>query len=169
MAKGNPSVLHFLFARPELTTPIWKGFAANPTPFLARSHLKAFLGFANDQLRGLLNQRTRDVTRPALEQQHGYDTKYAMHLIRLYGEGKELMETGRITLPRPDAELLVSIRHGKYKLHELEHLAKQLEQEALTAQEHSPLPDKVDRKEVSRRVTQAYLSHWELRRLGSNS
>jgi hypothetical protein len=157
-------VLHFLFSKPEFKTPVWEEFASNPEPFLAKSHLKAFLGFANDQLRRLLNQRAKDVNRPFLEEKHGYDTKYAMHLIRLFGEAKEFMECGRITLPRPNSDELIAIRHGKYKLHQIEELAKQLEQEALAAQDHSPLPEKANRKEISGRVARAYLTHWEQRR-----
>jgi predicted nucleotidyltransferase len=163
-AKGNPSVLHFLFAKAEFETAVWEEFAADIEPFLAKTHLEAFLGYANDQLRRLLNQRAKDVNRPDLEELHGYDTKYAMHVIRLYSEAKELMERGWITLPHPRAEELIAIRHGKYKLHELEQLARQLEQEAVAAREHSPLPEKVNRAEISHRVTRAYLSHWELRR-----
>jgi len=162
-AKGNPSVLHFLFARPEFETPGWHEFAQDPVPFLARTHVKSFLGFANDQLRRLLNQRSKDVNRPALVEEHGYDTKYAMHLIRLYGEARELMEFGRITLPRPDADHLIAIRNGRYTLTELRELAEQLEQEAIRASERSALPERVNRAEISSRVTRACLSHWEKR------
>jgi uncharacterized protein len=165
LAKGNPSVLHFLFARTEYQTAAWKEFASDPTPFLARTHVKAFLGFANDQLRRLVNQRAKDVNRPELVERHGYDTKYAMHLIRLYGEARELMETGRITLPRPDAKELVAIRHGKYSLAELRELAARKEAEALAAAKQSALPDKVNAVEVSRRVARAYAMHWEARGL----
>ncbi len=160
MAKGNPSVLHFLFARPEFQTPVWEEFARDPTPFLARTHVKSFLGFANDQLRRLLNQRSKDVNRPDLERQHGYDTKYAMHSIRLYGEAQELMEHGRISLPRPDADHLVAIRHGKFTLGQIQEMAQDLERASLAASQRSGLPDKVNRKEISRRVAHAYKAHW---------
>lgn len=160
-AKGNPSMLHFLFARPEFSTPVWEVFARDPAPFLARTHVKSFLGFANDQLRRLLNQRSKDVNRPGLVEAHGYDTKYAMHLIRLYGEARELMEHGRISLPRPDASHLIAIRTGRYTLSEIREMAAQLEREALDASHRSALPERVNRKEISRRVTRAYLEHWK--------
>jgi len=163
-AKGNPSVLHFLFAKAEWKLRVWENFAFDPAPFLAKSHIKAFLGFANDQLRQLLNKKSRDVNRTKLAEKYGYDTKFAMHLIRLYGEGRELMEHGRITLPRPDADFLVSIRHGKFKLNEIEQLAQEMEQAALAASQRSSLPERVDRTEISRRIVRAYLDHWEWRR-----
>jgi uncharacterized protein len=163
LAKGNPSVLHFLFAQSEFSAPVWERFALPAEPFLAKSHLEAFLGFADSQLRRLLNQCAKDVNRPALESQFGYDTKFAMHMIRLYGEAQELMEEGRISLPRPNASELVAIRHGKYTLSEIKQLAEQLKHEAEMAQKDSPLPDQIDRAEISRRLTEAYQSHWKSR------
>jgi hypothetical protein len=37
-----------------------------------------------------------------------------MHVIRLLSEGIELMRSGTITLPRPEKELLITIRTGQY-------------------------------------------------------
>ena len=39
-----------------------------------------------------------------------------MHVIRLFNEGIELMRSGTITLPRPEKELLITIRTGNYGL-----------------------------------------------------
>ncbi len=83
-----------------------------------------------------------------------------MHVIRLYGEAKELMEHGRITLPRPNRDELIEIRKGKYSLAEIRDLGAQLESEALAAQAISPLPDKVDRDGISRLLTDAHLQFW---------
>jgi uncharacterized protein len=83
-----------------------------------------------------------------------------MHVIRLYGEAKELMEHGRITLPRPNRDELVEIRRGKYSLSEIRQLGAQLESEALAAQASSPLPDRVDRDAISRLLADAHLRFW---------
>jgi uncharacterized protein len=61
----------------------------------------------------------RNKSRADLEARYGYDTKHAMHLVRLLSEGKELLLTGNITLPRPDARELLEIRNGKYTYDEL--------------------------------------------------
>ena len=84
-----------------------------------------------------------------------------MHIIRLLDEGRELMETGRITLPRPNAEFLKEIRQGKMKLYDIEKLADELQVKAKEAQEKSDLPETPDRKEISKRVATAYLMRWE--------
>ena len=160
-AKGNPSALHFLFAPLEFTTHIWQLVTAQPQLFLAKGHLKPFLGFADDQMKRLLGQKgQKNIHRAELERLHGYDTKYAMHVIRLYGEAKELMEKGQITLPRPNRDELIRIRNGKYSLTEVQELGRKLESDALAAQERSPLPDTVDRDAISRLLTDVHLQLW---------
>jgi hypothetical protein len=46
--------------------------------------------------------------------EHGYDTKYAMHALRLGAQGVELLTTGRIALPapEPDRSFLRAIRRS---------------------------------------------------------
>ena len=161
-AKGNPSALHFLFAPLEFTTETWRRVAARPEVFLAKGHVKPFLGFADDQMKRLLGQKgQKNIHRAELEEKQGYDTKYAMHVIRLYGEAKELMKNGRITLPRPNRDELIAIRKRKYSLAEIQELGRQLESEALTAQNSSPLPDRVDRDAISGLLTDVHLGLWE--------
>jgi len=160
-ARGNPSALHFLFAPLEFKTDTWQRVAARPELFLAKSHVKPFLGFADDQMKRLLGEKgQKNIHRAELEKIHGYDTKYAMHVIRLYGEAKELMEYGRITLPRPNRDELIEIRKGRYSLAEIQELGRELESEALAAQASSPLPDKVDRDAISSLITDVQLQLW---------
>jgi predicted nucleotidyltransferase len=165
--KGNPSVLHFLFAHPQtwhnqwLTSRAWETITSNASKFIAKSHLGAFFGYANAQLQRLYNGRgPKNVSRPFLEDQYGYDTKYAMHIIRLLDEARELMEEGKITLPRPNAEFLKSIRRGEIKLYEIEKLADDLQQKAKEAEAKSQLPANPDRKEVSKLVAKVYQTVW---------
>jgi hypothetical protein len=44
----------------------------------------------------------------------GSDLKAMYHAVRLCGEMNELLSTGHISYPRPDAELLLAIRSGAY-------------------------------------------------------
>lgn len=159
--KGNPSVLHFLFAKPDFQHLLWCKISLQREKFLAKSHIGSFLGYANAQMSRLLNQRgQKNCHRPFLEEQHGYDTKYAMHITRLLHEAKELMQEGKITLPRPEKELLIDIRKGRYKLHELVEMNNQLEIEALAAKEKSGLADRVDREAISDLIAGTYLEYW---------
>jgi predicted nucleotidyltransferase len=48
----------------------------------------------------------RNPARAELERTHGYDTKHAMHLIRLMRMGLEVLKTGELRVRRDDAEQL---------------------------------------------------------------
>jgi len=160
-AKGNPSALHFVFAKEQFSTGWWQQVREKRDIFACRKHLNPFIKFADDQMDRLLGRKgQKNIHRAELEKTHGFDTKYAMHVIRLYLEGKEYMETGTITLPNPYVNLLVDIRIGKYKLSEVEAMGKQLQIETYSAQNNSPLPDKVDLEAVTKLITGVYLDFW---------
>ncbi len=63
--------------------------------------------------------KNRNPARAKLEAKYKYDTKMALHCFRLMSEGEELLNKGTITFPRPDGELLLEIKNGKYKYNEL--------------------------------------------------
>lgn len=160
-AKGNPSALHFVFAKEQFSTRWWATIQENRRVFAARTHLNPFIKFADDQMDRLMGRKgQKNIHRAELEQAHGYDTKYAMHVIRLYLEGKEYIQIGEITLPNPRVDLLVDIRKGKYKLPEIEKMGSELQKEAYVAQENSPLPESVDLAAVSKLITGVYLDFW---------
>jgi predicted nucleotidyltransferase len=101
-AKGNPTALHFLFARNYATkSTVWEAVVSNRDVFLSRQAASQFRGFADAQLRRLQGIGTgKKGQRHELIGEHGYDIKAAMHVIRLLNEGIELMRHGLITLPR---------------------------------------------------------------------
>jgi hypothetical protein len=56
--------------------------------------------------------RSRNPARAELERRYGYDTKHAMHLIRLLRMAVEILSTGEVVVRRPDAEDLRAVRRG---------------------------------------------------------
>jgi predicted nucleotidyltransferase len=63
--------------------------------------------------------KERNPARAKLEAAHGYDTKHALHLVRLLRMGHEILTTGKVIVRRPDAEELLAIRNGCYTYDEL--------------------------------------------------
>ncbi len=166
MAKGNPTALHFLMA-PNLTGrgDPWDTFIRpKRSLFAAKLAASKFRGFADSQLRRLKGLGTgKHGQRPEYIGKHGYDTKAAMHIIRLLNEGIEFMRSGVITLPRPEPErsLLVSIRTGEFgPLEKVLQLAEQKYQELKDAESASGLPEIVDRTKISQLVAQTYLKYY---------
>jgi len=162
-AKGNPTALHFLFAQNQLPrAERWEAVRARREVFLSRMAAKQFRGFADAQVRRLQGIGTgKKGQRHELIGEHGYDVKAAMHVIRLLGEGIELMEAATITLPRPEKDLLVTIRTGRYgSLERVLQLAQAMFAELEQAEAKSKLPEGVDRGAVSRLVSEIYLREW---------
>lgn len=84
--------------------------------------------------------KERNPKRKASEEKIGFDGKYASHLFRLMTEGKELLLTGNITFPLPNAEWLLSIKNGAYTFEQILEMAKTMEQEFEQWYAESPLP-----------------------------
>jgi uncharacterized protein len=163
-AKGNPTALHFLFSRnyaPKAEP--WVEVLKSRDLFLSRQAALQFRGFAEAQVRRLQGIGTgKKGQRHELIGVHGYDIKAAMHVIRLLNEGIELMRSGTITLPRPEKELLITIRTGNYgSLERVLSLANTLFFELKEAETKSGLPEKVNRTRISALVSETYLRFWD--------
>lgn len=72
-------------------------------------------------------KKNRNEYRSELEEQFGYDTKHAAHLVRLLRMGAEALETGKLAVFRPDAQELLSIRHGAWTYDEVVEYAEHMD------------------------------------------
>lgn len=72
-------------------------------------------------------RKNRNVARGELEEKFGYDTKHAMHLVRLLRMGAEALETGVLNVKRPDAEELLAIRNGAWTYEEVVEYAEHMD------------------------------------------
>ena len=102
-AQGNPSVLILLWLPSYLTRlPLGDDLLAIRSAFFSRSAGERFMGYLTSQKLALKGERTKKVSRPDLVEKYGYDTKFAMHALRLGYEGIEYMTERRLTLPTPE-------------------------------------------------------------------
>jgi len=107
---------------------------------------------------------TRNEARAALETQWGYDTKHAMHLVRLMRMCREILERGEVVVKRPDAAELLEIRAGAWSYEKLIEWAD-VEDKALEAvAASSPLPKSPDRKDVEGLCVDVVMGFHGLRR-----
>jgi uncharacterized protein len=165
--KGNPTALHFLFSSNVVSSPVWEEFLRHKKVFLAQTCLPQFLGFADDQLKRMAGRKGRGKKgqRPEFETMYGYDVKAAMHTLRLLYECKELMTEGTITLPRPEKDLLVRVRTGKFSMDRIVAMAGELFEACERAKENSTLPKKVDRSAASKLVADSYRTFWDMNQI----
>lgn len=89
-------------------------------------------------------KQNRNSARSELEELHSYDTKHAMHLVRLMRIGKEALSTGQILVKRPDAAELLEIRAGKLTYNELIQYADDMQNDINELYKYTALPRSVD-------------------------
>lgn len=164
-AKGNPTALTFLFA--PYTRALWWSFREDiRKAVVCKLAARQFIGFVDGQMGRLLGTKGagKHGQRPELIENFGYDTKAAMHAVRLMGEAAELMRTGYITFPRPQEErqTLIDVRLGKYSLDKISCFVSALRQVLDYEIEQSFLPERADRTALNTLVSKMYLEHWGL-------
>ena len=165
---GNPTVLLLLFAPKRMCsirTTEGEELQALAPCFAAKTVAMPFLGYLQAQRQRLNGERGGRALRKPWVREHpqsGYDTKYAMHMVRLGYQGVELLETGRITLPMPEParSLVMSIRHGEVELNDVLTRARELEERIADLKELSPLPERPDKDQIEGWMVRTYLAKW---------
>lgn len=115
-AQGNPSVIILLWLPEHITkTTLGADLVSLREAFISRSSGARFLGYLVAQKLKMKGERAHTVKRPELIAKYGYDTKFAMHALRLGYEGIEMLTHGRLTLPvsEPNLTTLRGVRSGQ--------------------------------------------------------
>ena len=162
---GNPTVLLLLFVPDEevvFRNDTGAELVSNAHRFVSRLSADRFLGYLQGQKAAMTGQTGAHTNRPELVAVHGYDTKYAMHALRLGLQGVELLSTGRITLPvpEPDREYLRSIRRGEQPLAEVVEAVTAAEARLIELRDSPAIPDQPDRRWADEWLHRSYLSFW---------
>ena len=164
--KGHPTILLLLFVPPELTiveTELGRDLRELRPALLSRRAGRGYLGYLSGQKERLLGTRgQKRVNRPELVEEHGFDTKYAMHAARLGYQGLELLQTGRLTLPMPEPERsrVMAIRTGERPFEEALAEIDEVERRLAAALERTALPAEPDRAAVDSFLVNAYRRAW---------
>ncbi|GAB3749480.1 nucleotidyltransferase domain-containing protein [Nocardiopsis nanhaiensis] len=163
---GNPTVLLPLFVpEGEIVTLTAAGadLRENAHRFLSRKAGERFLGYLRaqrDRMEGV--RGGKHTNRPELVAQHGFDTKFAYHMVRLGLQGVELLETGRLTLPmpEPDRGWLLALRRGEHSRDEALDRARELEAGLTDLCRTSHLPALPDGAWADRWLADTYRRFW---------
>lgn len=182
IASGNPTLLMVLWAPEEaISYPndlqfghYWMGaLQASRHSFLHKGALRRFLGYLDAQLERMQGggKQNRVPSRPEIVEEFGYDTKYAMHALRLGLQGVELAETAELSLPmrEHDRELCLEVRRGHVTKDEALDLIKSARERLVHLMEHPPLREGIRREEpdwvyIDRWLTDIHLEHWYTRK-----
>lgn len=106
--------------------------------------------------------KNRNEKRHELEEKFGYDTKHAMHLVRLLRMGEEILMEGKVLVNRPDAEELLAIRNGEYRYEEIVEWAEEKDKMITSVlYKQTSLPKKTDLKIVEKLILEAQDKVWK--------
>jgi predicted nucleotidyltransferase len=162
--KGNPTVLMLLFSPPEHCEVRGDELQGLAPLIVSRKVAGPFLGYLTAQKQRLIGERGQKRThRPELVEKYGFDTKYAMHMLRLGYQGVEVLSTGRMSLPMRESErkFLLDVRTGQVPLGDCLERARQLEQALTELRETSPLRESPDVDAVEDWMVRTYKKAWD--------
>ncbi len=162
---GNPTVLLLLFVPDNevvFRNEVGAELVDDADRFVSRRAADRFLGYLKSQKMAMTGQVGAHTNRPELVAIHGYDTKYAMHALRLGMQGVELLTTGRITLPVPEPgrEYLRAIRRGEVELNEAVAAVTASEQQLTGLRDSATVPDEPDRHWIDQWLHRSHLEYW---------
>ncbi|MBI9115728.1 nucleotidyltransferase domain-containing protein [Sanguibacter suaedae] len=162
---GNPTVLLALFAPDDEV--VYRNEAGaelveNAPRFVSRLAADRFIGYLRAQRDAMLGASGAHNGRPELVAAHGYDTKFAMHALRLGIQGIEYLTTGRITLPVPEPDLgrLRAVRRGEVELSRVVQEITDTETRLEAIRDSSTVRDQPDRRWVDDWLHRSHLAFW---------
>ena len=156
---------------PPSHKPTRQEFGLPETSTVAKEHRNAAMSLPDSMVRGEIKEtiiaekryseamksweayqkwdKERNPKRRELERKSGFDTKFAMHLIRLIRMAEEILRDGRVVVHRPDAEELLAIRNGAWTYDQVVEYADGADERLQPLYESSPLRDKPDHQGIS--------------------
>ena len=110
--------------------------------------------------RKIIKRRLDKATsRSELILKHGYDTKFASHLIRLLHEGLEFLNTQQIIFPLQQADLILAIKAGEYTVDQVIAMSEEIEDQYPIALSRTRLPDTPDYNRIESIVMEFMRKH----------
>ncbi|MEM1413999.1 MAG: nucleotidyltransferase domain-containing protein [Myxococcota bacterium] len=109
-------------------------------------------------------KRERNPARAALEAAHGYDTKHAMHLVRLQRMAREILAGEGVRVTRDDRAELLAIRDGAWSYDALVAHAEAESAAIREAERTSALPGAVDEDLLDALAETLITMTWETQR-----
>jgi uncharacterized protein len=159
--ENNPNVIDALFTPRRCvlsSTAVGEYIRDHRADFLHKGAWHKFKGYAYSQL-NKIKTKTPTGKRAELAEAHGYDVKFAYHVVRLLLEVEQILVAGDIDLER-DREQLKAIRRGEWTLAQLEQWAQDKEK-ALEALYHtSALPYGPDEAKLKRHLVHCLEAHY---------
>ena len=159
--QGNPSILVLLWLPKHIIkTDLGGELLGMRQCFFSREAGERFLGYLVSQKKALTGERAPKVARPELVERFGYDTKFAMHALRLGFQGIEYLTERRISEPvrEPDRTTLLAVRRGEVGFAEALRLIE--DAEARLRALVNECTARAGNEQIDRFLIRAHYTHW---------
>lgn len=157
---NNPNMIDTLFVARDCilhSTPVAEMIRARKELFLSKKCFHKFTGYLHSQISKL--DREPVGKRKALVDLHGFDTKYAMHGVRLSCQIEQILTDGTLDLRR-DAEMYKAIRRGEWTLKQVKDWVGSKELHLQQLYEKSKLRHKPATKEIKQLLLDCIETHY---------
>jgi uncharacterized protein len=132
----------------------------NRKKFLHQGVCDKFKGYAYAQVHKLQTKRPEPGSKRArLVEEHGFDVKFAYHVVRLLNEAEQLLLEGDLDLRR-NREQLKSIRRGEWTREQVLDYFEKKRVDLETARTRSPLPPAPDEPAVRDLLLRCLEAHY---------
>lgn len=171
---GNPNIIELLFLKkPHVLKGDARGMRLQELygSIVSRQCGRRYLGYMEAQKQRLLGERGQmRVTRTELIGKHGYDTKYALHVLRLGFQGVELLETGKLVLPieEPTHSILAEVKAGRQTLDYVLQTVGDLELKLRDLVKDGPIQPAPDMNTVEAWMQHVYWQTWRAGRYAAD-
>jgi uncharacterized protein len=159
--ENNPNIIDSIFTPRRCvlsSTTIGEYIREHRRDFLHKGSWHKFKGYAYSQL-NKIRTKTPTGKRAELVEAHGYDVKFAYHVVRLLLEVEQILVSRDIDLER-DREQLKAIRRGEWTLPQLEEWAQDKEKQLEALYHTSAVPYEPDEPLLRRHLMHCLEAHY---------
>jgi hypothetical protein len=166
---GNPSALAPLFVDEKFVVEsdqFGEQLRENRHRFMSRSLATKHIGYMIAQRERMLGIRGgMRVSRPELIRNHGFDTKFASHMLRLGYQGLGVLAEGTLHVPLPNdvAAHILAVRRGEHEQAEVVEESNRLEAAMIAALDTTTLPATGDAVWLNKWLVEAQTFIWSRR------
>ena len=160
--KNNPNMIDSLFTADTCVlhiTRIGQMVREQRKSFLHKGAWHTFKGYAYQQVAKMAGTRNRTGKRKEIVEQHGFDLKFAYHVVRLLNEIETILTEGDLDLMR-NREQLKSIRRGEWTEQQIRDYFTRKEAELETLYQQSTLPWGPDEDKVKQLLLHCLEEHY---------
>jgi uncharacterized protein len=160
--KNNPNLIDSLFTADTCVlhiTRIGQMVREQRKSFLHKGAWHTFKGYAYQQITKMAGTRNRSGKRKEMVEKHGFDVKFAYHVVRLLNEVEMILTEGNLDLMR-NREQLKSIRRGDWTEEQIRDYFTRKEAELETLYQNSTLPWGPDEAKIKQLLLHCLEEHY---------